>query len=460
MNKLFGNRAFYRKVLLVAMPIMVQNSITNFVSMLDNIMVGRLGTDPMSGVAIINQLIFVFNLCIFGGLSGICIFTAQFYGKGDDEGIRFTVRLQIISAVILTALFAVVFWLIGDRLIALYLHSDGGEGNVAETLRQAGKYLTVMYAGFLPFALTQVYSSTLRSCGETMIPMEAGIAAVLVNLVGNYILIYGKLGAPAMGVEGAALATVLSRFTELGITAAWAHLHTDRYPFMTDVYRRLFDIPGRLIRTILVKAYPLLLNETLWAGAQAALIQCYSIRGLSAVAALNISQTISNVFNVSFIAMGSAIAILLGQQLGAGEIRQAREDAYRLTVFSVLICVAVGAAEFSVSGLFPKMYNTSDEIRMLASGLIRIGSVLMPMYAYVNAAYFILRSGGRTWITFLFDSAFGWAVTVPAAFVLSHFTGMPLLTMFLLVQMTELLKCVIGFVLVRQGGWAQNLANW
>ena len=446
--------------MIVAMPIMVQNAITNFVSMLDNIMVGRLGTDPMSGVAIINQLIFVFNLCIFGGLSGIGIFTAQFYGKGDNEGIRYTMRLQILSAAILTALFAAAFWLTGDRLITLYLHSDGGGGDIGETFRQAGKYLTVMYAGFLPFALTQVYSSTLRSCGETMVPMEAGIAAVLVNLVGNYILIYGKFGAPALGVEGAAAATVLSRFTELAITALWTHLHADRYPFITGMYRGLFRIPGRLVRTILVKAYPLLLNETLWAGAQAALTQCYSIRGLSAVASLNISQTISNVFNVSFIAMGSAIAILLGQQLGAGKIRQAREDAVRLTVFSVLICLAFGALEFAVSGLFPRMYNTSGEIRNLAAGLIRISAVLMPMYAYVNAAYFILRSGGRTGITFLFDSAFGWVVTVPVAFVLSRFTGMPLLTMYLLVQLTELLKCVIGYILVKQGGWAQNLANW
>ena len=458
-SKYFGDRNFYRKVLTVAIPIMIQQGITNFVNMLDNIMVGRLGTDPMSGVAILNQLMFIFNLCIFGGLSGIGIFTAQFYGKNDTEGVRYTFRMQVILSFLLAALGTMVFLLFGDRLISYYLTEDGGGGNIQATFSYAKDYLAVMYIGMLPFALSQTYSTTLRNTGETVVPMKAGLIAVAVNLTGNYILIYGKFGAPALGVAGAAAATVLSRFVELIYVAGWTHRNTGRNRFIVGAWRRLFEVPGALARRITVKALPLLVNETLWAGGMAMLTQCYSVRGLSAVAAHNISQTFNNVFNVSFIAMGNAIAIILGQILGAGDIKRAKEESVKLTVFSVLICMGVGACLFIAGGFFPKVYNTSDEIRGIASGLIRISAVCMPIYAYTNASYFTLRSGGKTGITFLFDSCYMWVVTVPAAFVLAHFTGLSLLVMYFLIQMLDLIKCVSGYLLMKSGIWAQDLTG-
>ena len=213
------------------------------------------------------------------------------------------------------------------------------------------------------------------------------------------------------------------------------------------------------MRRMVIKAFPLLMNETLWSAAMAMLTQCYSTRGLSAVAAMNISQTVTNVFNISFIAMGSAIAILLGQQLGAGKIEEAKADSVRLAVFSVLICIGVGAVMFATSGLYPLIYNTSDNIRQLAAGLLRISAVFMPVYAYTNALYFTLRSGGRTGITFLFDSVYSWVFLIPLAFFLAHFTGLGLLQMFFIMQLMDVLKSAIGFMMVRSGSWAQNLTE-
>ena len=208
--------------MMIALPIMMQNGITNFVNMLDNIMVGRIGTDSMTGVSIVNSLLFVWNLCVFGGLSGIGIFTAQYCGKGDDEGVRRTFRLMIMTSVLLVAAGITVFTLQGGNLINLYLHEDGGGGSVEATMQAAMSYLAVMCIGFLPFALTQAYGTTIRSHGETVAPMIASFLAVGVNLAGNYILIFGKLGAPALGVVGAAVATVISRFVELTYIAVWA----------------------------------------------------------------------------------------------------------------------------------------------------------------------------------------------------------------------------------------------
>ena len=452
-------REFVSHTMMIALPIMLQNGITNFVNMLDNIMVGRIGTDPMTGVSIVNSLLFVWNLCAFGGPSGIGIFTAQYCGKGDHEGVRRTFRLQIIMSVLLVLIGIAVFGAYGEPLINLYLHEDGGGGSVQATMQAARSYLGVMCIGFLPFALTQAYGTTIRSHGETIAPMVASFLAVGVNLVGNYILIFGKLGAPALGVVGAAIATVISRFVELTYIVVWAHTHAERVPFVVGALRSLY-VPADLTLSCIQKGTPLLLNEALWSGGQATLTQCYSVRGLSVVSSLNISQTLANVFNVAFIAMGSATAIIIGQKLGElGESHadELKEEAWRLTIFSVVLCVVSALLMIAASFAFPKIYNTSEEIRALATKLICVSACFMPVHAFNNASYFIIRSGGKTWITFLFDSCFCWIASIPAAYFLAHFTQVPIVEMFAMVASVELVKVVIGLKLVNKGIWIRDI---
>ena len=304
-RKLVGDKQFYRKVLTVTIPIMIQNGITNFVNMLDNIMVGQVGTEQMSGVAIVNQLIFVFNLCIFGAVAGAGILGAQFFGSGNHDGVRHTFRFKLYICLAISALGLLIFRGRGGDLIQLYLHTGSETGDIQATLEYGRQYLAVMMAGLIPFALVQAYSGTLREGGETMVPMIAGIAAVLVNLVGNYILIFGKLGAPVLGVQGAAIATVLSRFVELGIIVIWTHTHKERNPFIVGAYRSPY-IPGQLVRQILITGMPLLINEALWSGGMATITQCYSVRGLAVVAGINIANTLINVLNVVFLSLGNA----------------------------------------------------------------------------------------------------------------------------------------------------------
>lgn len=465
-SRYIGSRGFYSHVLGVAVPIAIQNGITNFVGMLDNIMVGQVGTDQMSGVSIVNQLLFVYNLMIFGGLAGIGIFTAQFSGKGDEKGVRYTMRLKLVLSLVLTVASAMLFALQGENLVRLWLTGDSGSVDAGATMTAARQYLLVMYAGLLPFAVSQVYSGTLRECGETVVPMKAGIAAVFVNLIGNYILIYGKFGAPAFGVAGAAAATVLSRFVEAAIVIVWTHRHAragvcsgNRFAYADGLYRG-FYIPADLVRRILPKAFPLLMNETMWSLGMTVLSQQYSTLGLDVVAGFNISNTISNVFNIAFIAMGDAISIILGQELGAGKMDTVQDDATRMRVFSVFLCVISGVLLFGVSSMFPRIYNTTAQVRATAEGLIRISAVFMPVYAYENASYFTLRSGGKTFVTFLFDSCFVWAASIPAAYVFTHFTDWPILTVFLAVQCIDFIKCFIGFAMVRRGNWVHDLTQY
>lgn len=458
LHKYIGDRAFYRMVLTIAVPIMIQNGITNFVGLLDNIMIGRVGTEPMSGVAIVNQLIFVYNLCLFGGVSGAGIFTAQFFGQKNDEGVRRTVRLKLWIVTIITLITSALLLAAGDDLIALYLKGEGTAQSAAATLLYGRQYLLIMLLGLPPFMMVQVYSSTLRECGQTILPMKAGIVAVFVNLALNYVLIYGKLGAPALGVAGAALATIISRYVEAAIVLIHTHRHRELNPFVTGLYSTL-RVPADLTRKVIIKGAPLLLNETLWAAGMAMLTQCYSVRGLNVIAAQNISNTINNVFNIVFIALGDSVAIVVGQLLGAGKMKEARDSDNKMIAFSVMCCTCIAVIMFLLAPFFPLLYNTGADVRELAEHFIMITAFFMPQNAFLHASYFTLRSGGRTIVTFLFDSVFIWCVSVTIAFTLSRFTSLPVIAVYTLVQLGDIIKCVIGFVLVKKGVWIQNIVE-
>ncbi len=458
-QKIQADKPFYRRVAGVAVPIVIQNAITNFVSLLDNIMVGQVGTLQMSGVAIVNQLMFIFALCIFGAMAGAGIFTAQFHGKLDHEGIRRTFRFKLLAGLLIAAGGIALFFFAGRALIGLYLQSDSSPADAAQTLAFGLEYLHIMLVGLVPFALSNVYSSTLRETGKTTVPMIAGVCAVLVNLLLNYVLIFGHWGAPALGVQGAALATVISRFVELAIVMLWTHCNPRHNPFIQGAYRS-FYISAPLLKNILVKGMPLLLNEFLFAVGTALVNQCYSTRGLDVVAATNISNTIYNLASVVYLSMGSVIGIIMGQMMGAGTGKADVRSAHRkLTWLAVGSCAVFSLLLAAISVPFPRIYNTTDGVRSLATRLILISAAVMPLHAYIHAVYFAMRSGGKTMITFFFDCGSIWLGSLPLAFCLSRFTAIPIVALYILCSSVEALKCVIGYFIIRSDSWIRDLTK-
>ena len=219
-------------------------------------------------------------------------------------------------------------------------------------------------------------------------------------------------------------------------------------------------IPKALLKGIFIKGMPLLINEALWSLGMAFMSQCYSVRSLDVVAAMNIATTLSNLASVVFLSMGNTVGIIIGQMLGAGKTEQEVRDAdNKLIAVSVVSCLLFGGLMAAVSGLFPQIYNTTDSVRHLATRIIWICAAFMPFNAYCNAAYFTLRSGGQTMVTFLFDSCFVWVCSVPLAFCLSRFTDLPIVPLYLACCSMDLIKCVIGYIMIRRGTWIQNLAK-
>lgn len=458
LKRWIGDKQFYKAVLTLALPLVVQQAITSFVSLLDNVMVGGLSTESISAVAVVNQILLVFNLSLFGGLSGASIFGAQFFGKGDMKGMRETFRFKMILGVVLTILCIGLLSACGETFVGLFLQGESDVGSTALALQEGMSYLQVMLWGLFPFMVVQAYVSSLRETGETVAPMIASVIAILVNLVLNYVLIFGHFGFPRLGVTGAAIATVISRYVEMLYILLHAHRHQEKYHFLQGAYASL-RMDGALLKRIIVTGSPLMFNEVLWSLGMTFINQSYSSRGLAAVAAVNITSTAWNLFSVVMMAMGSAVAIMVGQKLGVGDREGARDIDRKLVFLTVVMHIVMGALLVLAAGLIPKMYNVEESVRETTRQLLVVAGLSLPLHSFVHVVYFTIRSGGKTVITFLFDCVYTWLVPVALAYVLCTFTAMPIVEVYFCIQFIDIIKVIIGALMLRSDFWANNVVN-
>lgn len=457
-HKFIGNWEFYKKLLILIIPIIIQQGITNFVSLLDNVMVGRLGTESMSGVAIVNQLLFVFNITIFGGLSGASIYGAQYFGKGDHDGVRYAFRFKIVFSAIIVGSATLILLFFKIPLISLFLSESDARSNLALTLSEAHDYLIIMLIGLAPFAISQTYASSLRENGETVSPMIASALAIGTNLILNYILIFGKFGVPALGVEGAAIGTVISRYIEVIYLIFNTQRQKEKFPFIKKAFHSM-HIPKNVAKSIIITGMPLILNEILWSIGTTMITQSYSTRGLQVVAAINITLTVWNLFCIVMFAMGNAVSIIIGQLLGSGEIAKAKDTDNKLIFFTVILHIGIGILIALSAPFIPLIYNTEQEVRTLTTYLLFVAAAALPIQSMCHVMYFTIRSGGKTFITFLFDCVFTWVVALPIAFYFSRYTELHIVLIYASVQFSEVIKVMIGLYLLRSGIWANNMVS-
>ena len=431
MKKLIGSKGFYKMVLAICIPIVIQNGFTNLASLLDNIMIGQLGTLSMSGPG---------------------IFMAQFYGKKNKEGVENCFRIKLIIGIIIALLAIFLFYTFGQQLISLYLNDNPQDS--LKTLNYGMNYLKIMLVGLIPFVITQVYSSSLRETGNTILPMIASVVAVIVNFCINYILIFGHFGFPQLGVSGAAIGTVVSRVIEMSINI----IGGSRNLYLKDAIK-MKKVPFDTTKEMLKRGLPLLCNEILWSISIALISQSYSTRGLVAVAAINITTTVTNFFMIVCYAMGNSISIVVGQQLGAGEIERAKDYDLKMVFMNFIMCFTLAVVLFNVSIYIPQIYNTSVEVKNLATSLLKVAACMLPVISIYYSSYFTMRAGGKTFLTFLFDSGYTFVFTFMAALLLTRLTSLPILIIYILVQCVDIPKATLGLILVRKGIWVHNIVN-
>lgn len=451
-SKYIGDKEFYKRTLAIALPIIVQNGITNSVSLLDSMMIGQLGMEQVSGVSIINQLIYIYTECMYGIVVGAGIYTAQFFGQGNEEGVHQTMRFKLLATLTITCIAIFIFLFFGTDLISFYLSGEGSSKSVADTLMFSRQYLHIILLGLPAYSVTRSYATTLCECGHTVLPLKASMTALFINLVLNYILIQGCFGIPGLGVCGAALATVVSRYAELIIMIYQVHKKTSAYSFMKSLYHTM-AVPKEFAIDIIKTGMPFLFNEMQWVIGEAIVTQCYSTRGLYIVAALSVSTTINELFTIIMEAFDDALLIILGQVIGAGEFEVARDTDNKLITFSAFCCSCSMVVMILFAPMFPKAHNIGREAQVIASHFIRIMAISIPFKAICYAISYTLDSGGKTIISFLYDSIFSWGMRIPMAFILSRFTVLSAINMCILMQLQFPIRCAVGFILLKRVDW-------
>ncbi len=456
LKKFIGNKQFYKNLLIVCIPIVLSQLITQFVGLLDNLMVGQLTPAEYNGVAIANQFMFIFNLAVFGATAGPSIFATQYHGAKNIDGVKETIRYKWIICFVILLLGILVFTLFDDSLFNLFIHEENLDSvNPEEVIKFGKEYLSIMIFGLLPFVITEIYSTCLREAKQTFIPMLANIIAVVLNMILNYILIFGKFGLPALGVKGAAIATVIARFVCCVIVVIFSHCNK-KYNFVNCIFKRLLPTKNSFIN-IFKGSYLLLINEFLWSFGMTLLNYCFSFKGLEVVAAMNIVSTVSNLFGLLGTSVGIGISVILGQQLGSNQLKEAKEDSTKYIFFSVVLGLFITILMFFVKDPILSLYKFDSNILDVAGKLIAISSFLVVVRTYSITCYFIMRSGGKIFITFLFDSVFTIVIRFGITFLFVKLTNLNIFYIYFLSEILEVIKIVIGTILVKKGVWVNKL---
>ncbi len=454
LKRFIGNKAFYKVALAIAIPIMIQQGITAIVNLVDNFMVGSLGDNVISGVATVNQILFVPSICLVGGLGGPGIYLSQFYGAKNKAKLQETFRIKALFSAIVMIIFLIILSLYSKEIISLFVDKDS---DVTYATEYAIEYMSVMIYTLIPLAIIQLYGTSLRETKHTKLPMISGIISIFVNIFLNYILIFGNFGFEPMGVKGAAIATLIARIVDALILVIASHL-VKHYSFCDKAFTP-FTLTKDLLKKIVKKGTPLLFNEFLWSLGMTMLFYAYSERGNLVVNAYNISSAVANLFFILFSAVASAIAIMVGNELGAGNIELAKDNSRKLIFLGVMISIFMGFIMFSLSFIIPKFYNVSDETRKLAKYFLWGNALFMWLYMFNCGCFYTIRSGGQSMQTLLFDSGYTWIIQVPIALALVKLTSLDIITIFILVQLCDFLKLGLGIYFVKKEKWAQNLTT-
>jgi putative MATE family efflux protein len=443
------NKTFYLHVLSVAVPFMLQNLIGSSVNLLDNLMVGQLGDAAIAGVAAANRFTMIAMFALFGIGGAASIFIGQYYGAKDAEHVKQSFRFALISGYAIVIPFLVIGFLFPTQILTLFTRD-------ADVVRLGSQYLLIALWTYLPMTLAMTVGNAMRSIGETKIPLYASIAAILTNGILNYAFIFGHFGFPAMGVQGAALATIIARVLEVIIILVV--LATKPFMFSTKI-TQLFHISKRLLKAITLKAIPLTANEIFWSSGMALLFLFYATRGKEVMAGMSISGTVADLFFTLFGGMTVATTVVISQALGANKIDEARRDAYRLLHFSQFLAVIMGILLFSLSFVIPQFYDVTETSRVTAETFLRIMGFMFWIYMSNAQCFFTLRAGGDTKSTLMMDSVFMWVVNLPAVAAVTYFTNWNVFAIYIVGQSTDLLKFALAYSLLKQEKWAKNLTH-
>lgn len=444
------NKAFIIAMFSIAIPITIQNLISSSLNLIDNLMIGKLNETAIAAVAIPNQVFFLFVLIAFGVNSGTGIFISQFWGKKDLYNIKRVLGIAIFTGSLVAFLFTVVSLTIPEFIISLFVDD-------LEVINLASKYLKIVSLSFILTAIGFSYSFASRSIGLAKLPMIASIIALTTNTVLNYLLIFGKFGFPSLGVEGAAIATLISRIIELIIIVGYIYT---KDKILNAKLREMLDLNKVFISKFFETTKPVILNEAFWALGMTMYMVAYGTIGKKAVTSVHISNTIQNLFMVVSMGLGNACAVMIGNKLGANEEKEAISYAKKFSVLGITVGISIGLILILLSPIVLKFFNVSSEVYSDSLKVLIIMGIFMVFKVFNTVLIIgILRSGGDTIYSLMLEIGSVWVIGVPLSFIGATLLKLPIYWVITLVHLEEIVKAVIGLKRIISKKWVKNIVN-
>ncbi|MEF2901024.1 MAG: MATE family efflux transporter [Terrisporobacter sp.] len=445
------NKKFYKTLITLCIPIIIQNLLSNLINMVDTIMVGGLGEISVASIGIANQYFFLYNMALSGIIGGASLFIAQFYGKNDKLNIRKITGLSVISALMIGITFMIVA-LFSPKFIIYFFSKD------LDVIKVATNYFSIIGFCYLIIAISNVFSMGSRSIRNPKLGMICSTISLFINIILNYVFIFGKLGMPALGASGAAIATVIARIIELILLVSYIYFIKDDYE-LRFTFKDIKLINKDLLKAYISKTTPTFLNDTLWAFGTVLYAVAYSKAGTSAIAASQIASSTGNFFIVTAVCVAIGSSIMIGNELGADNIKKAIHYSKKFAILVTLVGAIFGLLLIiSIPGLI-KLFSVSDQLMPDIKKIFVIMGILMALKTFNTFIIIgVLRSGGDTKYALFLEMGCMWIVSLPLTFFAAY-KGLPIYILVGLTYTEEVVKFIFGVPRAISKKWAQNLVK-
>ena len=444
------DKKFIKTLMLLAIPIILQSLVTASLNLLDNLMIGSLGENEIAAVGISNQFYMLYYYTIMGITLGAGIFMSQFWGKKDVTSIHKFLGISLVVGMISTIFFAILAFFFPEMIMKIFI-----DENIV--IEQGVAYLKMVALSYIFTTVSLAYAAALRSIGQTKIPMYGSLVGLVFNGILNYIFIFGKFGAPVMGVAGAALGTTVSRFMELAFILFIIYKNKN---VVAGKISQLLDFNFDLVKRYFITATPVVFNDVMWIAGITAYFIAYSKLGINATATMQIANTINNVFNIFGIGIASASAILIGNKIGAGKEEDAKEDAIKISVFGVLIGIIIGIFFFFLSPFIAMLFKITPETYENLIFVLKVMAIILPLRFFgITQIIGVLRGGGDVMYAIITELVAVWLIGVPLSFIGAVYFNLPITIVYILVCLEEPFKAIATYPRLRSGKWIKNLVK-
>lgn len=439
--------SFLKTIFRTAFPIAMQFFLASAVNLIDVVMIGSLGDSAVAASGGANQIFFLLNLMLFGINSGASVFLSQFWGTRDLKNVRRTMGMMYLLGSVAVTLFTLGALLAPRFLVGFYVHEE-------PALSMGASYLRIVGISYPVTALSMILSMVCRCTGDVSIPTRASMLSIGINVVGNALLIFGLCGFPALGLDGAAIATAIARVAECLFLVII--IYKKKLPGAAKV-KELFAFDKSFVSKYIKTAWPVLLNEILWSTGISLYSVAYGLLGTEALAAVQISNTAIQLLFVFTRGLSNACGIFVGRTVGAGDREQALDYGYRFAILLPVVGFCTGLILIAIHPLLLSLYQVSAETLAMAKALLILQALMGTVKADSMALVVgIFRAGGDTLFACLLDTGTVWLVGVPLAF-LGVWLGAPLWGVALLVACDDIAKVSIGFIHLFREKWVKNV---